>query len=208
MHKTALEPTAQVSTTALRRWPQHCSARRVFTLRRFDHTLYSIVVAAAIVPHFTEFGNMQSLMYSVAAVGIGAIGMALVTLSGNLFMLSMGATAAVSTVMFAALIHLGLGATLLLVVLSGLFDWGSPGWNHRIGQSESHHHHDCHLVNHHWCWRYLHRRAYRHRKRRRDLARSRTVIWLAAESDPGAGYALRPSQASSCKSPASGGKSD
>ena len=59
-------------------------------------------------------------MYSVAAVGIGAIGMALVTLSGNLFMLSMGATAAVSTVMFAALIHLGLGATLFLVVLSGL----------------------------------------------------------------------------------------
>ena len=39
-------------------------------------------------------------MYAVAAVGIGAIGMAMVTLCGYLFMLSMGATAAVSTVMF------------------------------------------------------------------------------------------------------------
>ncbi|MGF6924310.1 ABC transporter permease [Paraburkholderia sp. 40] len=121
MHKTALEPTAPVSTTALRRWSTalfgttsiHSASIRIATF-------VLIVVAAAIVPHFTEFGNVQSLMYSVAAVGIGAIGMALVTLSGNLFMLSMGATAAVSTVMFAALIHLGLGATLLLVVLSGL----------------------------------------------------------------------------------------
>jgi ribose transport system permease protein len=83
-------------------------------------TLLLIIVAAGVVPHFTEFGNVQSLMYSVAAVGVGAVGMALVTLSGNLFMLSMGATAAVSTVMFAALIHLGLGVAVLAVVLAGL----------------------------------------------------------------------------------------
>jgi ribose transport system permease protein len=121
MHKTALEPSMQASPTFYRRWASalfgstsiHAGSIRVATL-------LLIIVAAGVVPHFTEFGNVQSLMYSVAAVGVGAVGMALVTLSGNLFMLSMGATAAVSTVMFAALIHLGLGVTVLAVVLAGL----------------------------------------------------------------------------------------
>ena len=66
MHKTALEPTAQVSPTALRRWASalfgttsiHAASIRIATL-------VLIIVAAAIVPHFTEFGNVQSLMYSV-----------------------------------------------------------------------------------------------------------------------------------------------
>jgi ribose transport system permease protein len=121
MHKTALEPSMQASSTFYRRWALalfgstsiHAGSIRVATL-------LLIIVAAGVVPHFTEFGNVQSLMYSVAAVGVGAVGMALVTLGGNLFMLSMGATAAVSTVMFAALIHLGLGVTVLAVVLAGL----------------------------------------------------------------------------------------
>ncbi|EDZ98650.1 inner-membrane translocator [Burkholderia sp. H160] len=121
MHKTALKPSMQASPTFYRRWASalfgstsiHAGSIRVATL-------LLIIVAAGVVPHFTEFGNVQSLMYSVAAVGVGAVGMVLVTLSGNLFMLSMGATAAVSTVMFAALIHLGLGVTVLAVVLAGL----------------------------------------------------------------------------------------
>ncbi|AXF20408.1 ABC transporter permease [Burkholderia pyrrocinia] len=121
MHKTALEPSMRASPTFYRRWASalfgstsiHAGSIRVATL-------LLIIVAAVVVPHFTDFGNVQSLMYSVSAVGVGAVGMALVTLSGNLFMLSMGATAAVSTVMFAALIHLGLGVTVLAVVLAGL----------------------------------------------------------------------------------------
>jgi len=121
MHKTTFEPTMHASPTIYRRWMSalvgstsiHAGSIRIATL-------LLIAVAAGVVPHFTEFGNVQSLMYSVAAVGIGAVGMALITLSGNLFMLSMGATAAVSTVLFAALIHQGLGMTLLMVVLAGL----------------------------------------------------------------------------------------
>jgi len=82
-------------------------------------TLMLTAIAAAVVPGFTSFGNVQGIMYSVAAVGIGAIGMAMVTLSGYLFMLSMGATAAVSTCMFAALIHFGLVPTVAIVVCAG-----------------------------------------------------------------------------------------
>jgi ribose/xylose/arabinose/galactoside ABC-type transport system permease subunit len=46
--------------------------------------------------------------------------MGVVTINGNLFMLSMGATAAVSTVMFASLVHLGLPTTIAAVVGVGL----------------------------------------------------------------------------------------
>jgi ribose transport system permease protein len=83
-------------------------------------TLILLIVASAFVPHFTEFGNVEAILYSIAAVGVGAAGMGVVTINGNLFMLSMGATAAVSTVLFASLIHLGLAPTVALVVSAGL----------------------------------------------------------------------------------------
>ena len=82
-------------------------------------TVVLVLLAMLFVPHFAGYANVQSIMFSLAAVGIGAAGMALVTLSGNLFMLSMGATAAVSTVLFASLIHLGLLPDLLLVLCGG-----------------------------------------------------------------------------------------
>jgi hypothetical protein len=44
---------------------------------------------------------------STSAVGIAAVGMALITLSGNFFMHSMDATEAVSTMLFAAFLRLG-----------------------------------------------------------------------------------------------------
>lgn len=82
-------------------------------------TLVLLVWAWATIDNFASVANLRAIMYSVSAVGIAAVGMAFVTLSGNLFMLSMGATAAVSTILFAAALHLGLVATLLLVALAG-----------------------------------------------------------------------------------------
>ena len=71
------------------------------------------------IPGFASSANVSAIMYSTSAVGIAAIGMALITLSGNLFMLSMGATAAVSTILFASLLHLGVLPSLIMVVLIG-----------------------------------------------------------------------------------------
>lgn len=71
------------------------------------------------VPGFSSSANVSAIMYSTSAVGIAAVGMALITLSGNLFMLSMGATAAVSTILFASFLHFGLLASVILVVLIG-----------------------------------------------------------------------------------------
>jgi ribose transport system permease protein len=82
-------------------------------------TVLLILLAILFVPHFAGYANAQAIMYSLATVGIGAAGMALVTLSGNLFMLSMGATSALSTVLFASSIELGLFPALLLVLCAG-----------------------------------------------------------------------------------------
>jgi ribose transport system permease protein len=68
---------------------------------------------------FLSSSNISAIMYSTAAVGIAAVGMSLVTISGNLFMLSMGAVAAVSTVLFASYLHFGLAVSAGAVVLAG-----------------------------------------------------------------------------------------
>ena len=71
------------------------------------------------IPGFSSGANIYAIMYSTSAVGIAAVGMALITLSGNLFMLSMGATAAVSTILFASFLHYGLLPSVVMVVLVG-----------------------------------------------------------------------------------------
>lgn len=76
--------------------------------------------AIAAVPGFGSAANFSSIMYATAAIGIAAVGMSLITLSGNLFMLSMGATTAVSTVLFASTLHFGLPLAMLIIVLTGL----------------------------------------------------------------------------------------
>lgn len=71
------------------------------------------------IDNFLSATNLNAIMYSMAAVGIAAVGMAFITLSGNLFMLSMGATAAISTVIFASILHIGLAPTVAGVMLIG-----------------------------------------------------------------------------------------
>lgn len=82
-------------------------------------TILLAVFASAVIPGFASPANMSAIMYSTSAVGIAAIGMALITLSGNLFMLSMGATAAISTILFASFLHFGLLPSLVVVVVVG-----------------------------------------------------------------------------------------
>lgn len=82
-------------------------------------TILLAVFASATVPGFSSAANVSAIMYATSAVGIAAVGMALVTLSGNLFMLSMGATAAVSTIVFSAFLYLGLLPSLVMVVVIG-----------------------------------------------------------------------------------------
>ena len=95
------------------------SPERVQSTAVWIGTILLAIWASAAVPGFSSSANISAIMYSTSAVGIAAVGMAFITLSGNLFMLSMGATAAVSTIVFASLLHLGLLPSIAVVVLVG-----------------------------------------------------------------------------------------
>jgi ribose/xylose/arabinose/galactoside ABC-type transport system permease subunit len=82
-------------------------------------TILLIVWSLLTTNGFLTSSNISAIMYSTAAVGIAAVGMSLVTISGNLFMLSMGATAAVSTVLFVSWLHFGMSVSAALVVFAG-----------------------------------------------------------------------------------------
>ncbi len=94
--------------------PEHIQSTAIWIA-----TAVLAVLAGFTVPGFASGANISAIMYATSAVGVAAVGMALVTLSGNLFMLSMGATAAVSTILFASFLHFGLFASVILVVLVG-----------------------------------------------------------------------------------------
>ena len=95
------------------------SPERVQSTAVWIGTILLAIWASAAVPGFASSANISAIMYSTSAVGIAAVGMAFITLSGNLFMLSMGATAAVSTIVFASFLHLGLLPSIVVVVLVG-----------------------------------------------------------------------------------------
>lgn len=78
-----------------------------------------VIWAWTTIDNFSSIANLNAILYSVSAVGIAAVGMAFITMSGNLFMLSMGATAAVSTILFASVLHLGLIPCLVIVAIAG-----------------------------------------------------------------------------------------
>jgi hypothetical protein len=77
-----------------------------------------------VLPGFRTTANLNAIMYSVSVVGSAAVGMALITLGGNLFMLSAGATAAFATILFAYSLSLGLFSAALIVIMAGAF----TGW--------------------------------------------------------------------------------
>lgn len=83
-------------------------------------TVALLIFGSLGIDNFASSANFAAIMYAVAAVGIAALGMAFITLSGNLFMLSMGATAAMATIIFASTLHLGLAASTLVVLVAGV----------------------------------------------------------------------------------------
>lgn len=71
-------------------------------------TTIAIFTGAAIFVHdFATTRNLRALFLSVALVGIAAVGLSLITIVGQLFSLSISATVAVSTIVFASQLHRG-----------------------------------------------------------------------------------------------------
>jgi ribose transport system permease protein len=69
--------------------------------------LVLVLAAALLVPNFASTNNLTAILYAASSVGVAAVGLALVTLSGNLFALSLSATAAFASIIFALLMSQG-----------------------------------------------------------------------------------------------------
>ncbi len=81
--------------------------------------LLLVIGAVTGIPAFRSAGNVRAILYATCATGTAAAGLALITLSGNLFMLSIGATSAVATLVFASALNNGLLIAVLAAVVLG-----------------------------------------------------------------------------------------
>jgi ribose/xylose/arabinose/galactoside ABC-type transport system permease subunit len=83
-------------------------------------TLAIFVIACMAVPQFATADNLRSLLLSVSLIGIAAVGLSLITISGRLFSLSISAAIAVSTIIFASTLQWGAWTALLSAAVFGL----------------------------------------------------------------------------------------
>ena len=78
--------------------------------------LLIFVVGAVTAPNFLTVFNFKTIIRDAALVGIMAIGLTFVTLSGNFFLLSMKETAALSIIAFATFMSAGYGFEISFLV--------------------------------------------------------------------------------------------
>ena len=78
------------------------------------------ILACLFIEGFATAQNLSAILFSTVSVGIAACGLALVTISGNLFMLSISATTSISTIIFASSLQLGIPAAILLTLMIGI----------------------------------------------------------------------------------------
>lgn len=76
-----------------------------------------LVLGAATTHGFLSISNVRSILSSSALVGIVGVGMSLLVLSGNLFSLSLGVTAAIGAMLFLYSLQLGVVAAILITLL-------------------------------------------------------------------------------------------
>ena len=78
------------------------------------------IYGAATTTGFLTVSNLKAILTAAAFVGIIAVGLTVIVLSGNLFSLALGQTAAVSAMVFLYSLRIGLLAAIILTLLLGL----------------------------------------------------------------------------------------
>ena len=78
------------------------------------------VYGAATTTGFLTVSNFKAILTAAAFVGIIAVGLTVIVLSGNLFSLALGQTAAISAMVFLYTLRIDLLAAILLTLLLGL----------------------------------------------------------------------------------------
>jgi ribose/xylose/arabinose/galactoside ABC-type transport system permease subunit len=85
------------------------------------------LVGATTTSGFATADNARAILVSSAFVGVIAVGMTMIMISGNVFSLSLGLTAAVCAIAFLYLLRLGLIPALVVTVLLGALICGLQG---------------------------------------------------------------------------------
>lgn len=86
--------------------------------------LYALIA----VDRFATIQNIKSLLISITIVGIAAVGSAFVTVGGFYFLLSIGAMAAVSSMVFAVTSSAGISVALLCAIATGILAGVAQGY--------------------------------------------------------------------------------
>jgi ribose/xylose/arabinose/galactoside ABC-type transport system permease subunit len=78
------------------------------------------IYGATTTTGFLTWSNFKAILTAAAFVGIIAVGLTVIILSGNLFSLALGQTAAISAMVFLYALRIGLVPAILLTLLLGL----------------------------------------------------------------------------------------
>jgi ribose/xylose/arabinose/galactoside ABC-type transport system permease subunit len=86
-------------------------------------TVMLFLLALIVVPDFATQSNLRALFFSIALIGIAAVGLSLITIVGRLFSLAVSASIATSTIVFASLLDHGawvaLGGAVVFGIVTG-----------------------------------------------------------------------------------------
>jgi ribose/xylose/arabinose/galactoside ABC-type transport system permease subunit len=101
-------------------WTSALPAVRALTGAATALLALAFLYAAVTTEGYFTVVNGKAILSSVALVGIVAVGMTAIVLSGNLFSLSLGISAAISAMFFLYTLRFGLGLAIPLTLLFGL----------------------------------------------------------------------------------------
>lgn len=94
------------------------SARHVALPVLLGLLVAALAWAAVTTPGFFTIGNAQAILTSTIFVGMVAVGMTLVMVSGSFVSLALATTATVSAMMFMALLPLGLAPAIVITIMA------------------------------------------------------------------------------------------
>lgn len=90
--------------------------------------LLALVAYALLTDNFFDGGNLQAIVSSMSYVGLIAVGMTLIVLSGNLLSFTLGVTASAGTLLCLATLRWGVPASLATVLAFGALVTGVQGF--------------------------------------------------------------------------------
>ncbi|MFD2421721.1 ABC transporter permease [Amycolatopsis pigmentata] len=87
-----------------------------------------LVIASVTTDGFATWENAKAIVASVAVIGPVAIAATLIMVSGSLFSLSLGVTAATSGMLFLSLLDRGLLIAIVVTLVAGALVFAAQGW--------------------------------------------------------------------------------